>query len=318
MIYITDKPETTAFFLPKGAQWMPTPASHLGLRDTEYWRWFGTHGKSAWRCELPGNADTPEWPERRILLIDRASSSQFDQALEALNAGIDLPDGLILLALEGSRFRGQRGRSWTALRGNLHFTAHYRIDRPSLESGAGLTLAPVAATARAVEVATEGRARPSIKWVNDVFLNGAKIAGVLTATRMQGPTIQNAVFGIGVNVAQAPAIEPTPFVPRAGSLAPYGITLPCLFHHVARALDNAVFELRTQGSQTLFEAYLKRALFIGRNVRIWSEESGTGSTSRPLAEGRVLAMNRDLSLVIEGQPEPVRNGRMELCPGTPN
>ena len=42
--------------------------------------------------------------------------------------------------------------------------------------------------------------KPQIKWPNDVLINGAKIAGILSETVMQGNKLKGIVLGIGVNL----------------------------------------------------------------------------------------------------------------------
>lgn len=42
--------------------------------------------------------------------------------------------------------------------------------------------------------------KPQIKWPNDVLVNGAKIAGILSETVMQGIKLKGIVLGIGVNL----------------------------------------------------------------------------------------------------------------------
>jgi hypothetical protein len=64
----------------------------------------------------------------------------------------------------------------------------------------------------------------------------------------------------------------------------------------------------------LLQAYRAYAVVIGRPVRVWPEtESSSADQLRsvsPLARGVVAAIADDLSLVIEGHPEPVTRGRL--------
>ena len=308
MLYLTDQPETTAAFLPPGAAWQPATTAPVP-EDTAAWsRLFGA-GKPFWRCTVDDPPDAA-FPDRRVVLIDRAARSQFDAALIRLQQGGDLPDGLVCLALEGTGFRGQRDRAWVALRGNLHVTAHYEIDRPAAWLGAGLTMWPVVAAVQAVIDASEGRAVPDIKWINDVCLQGGKLGGVLTATRLRGERVERALVGIGLNVARAPALAPTPFVPATACLDGYGVSLPGLLAALVRRLDQSGRELRTVGPEPLYQAYRDRAGFIGRTVRIWPAHSADGRDTAPLGTGRVLDLMPDLSLLIEGCLDPVRDGRL--------
>lgn len=245
-----------------------------------------------------------------VVIIDTAPESQFDALIQALKQNPPGNDSLNAIALSGDRFRGQRNRPWTALRGNLHYTALYPLDVPVARIETGLTLLPVVAAAQAIEKVSDGIARPRIKWVNDLFLDGAKVAGVLTSTQIQGSLVQRAVFGIGINVAQAPELDPTPFVPRAGDLSHFQIALPDLLHALIDAMDEGVRTLRSSGSDILFEAYRARAAFLDKSVTIWPDDLSPSEEARPIARGRVLDLHPDLSLSIEGHPNLVRKGRM--------
>lgn len=305
MLYLTDNPRTAASFLPNGLEWRRCAQAALDAGDRQLWDVFGV-GKVVWTCKVPVPISVP-YPERRLVLIDLASSSQFDAALAALDRRVDLPNGLVCLALEGVRHRGQRQRAWKALRGNLHVTAHYRIGLDATQMAAGLTMLPVVAAASAIEDVTAARVRPRVKWVNDLLVDGRKVAGVLTATHMQGQTVERAVFGIGINVACAPELEPSLLVTPAGALAGGGILLPDILDAVLKRLDEGVEMLRAGAVDALFAAYRGRADFIGRAVRIWPED---GERHAPICEGQVRELLPDLSLELEGRSEPIRKGRM--------
>jgi biotin-(acetyl-CoA carboxylase) ligase len=189
-------------------------------------------------------------------------------------------------------------------------TAHYRIDAPATHVETGLTLLPAIASASAIAEATHGRAPVGIKWVNDILIRDRKVSGVLTSTHVQGERVERAIFGIGINVAVAPSIEPTPFVPAAGSLAEYNVSVPTVLDALIGQLDSLVAQLKEGGSSSLFPRYRALADFIDREVSIWPESCDDWRSARPLLSGRVIDLLPDLSLVIEGQADPIRKGRM--------
>jgi len=195
------------------------------------------------------------------------------------------------------------------------------LDLDAAEHQVGLTVLPAVATARAIAAASGGRVRPGTKWVNDLMLDGRKVAGVLTATQVHGGRLRHAVIGIGVNVAQAPELPPAPRVPRPGSLADadaafagddaWAMLLPPLLDE----LDRGRAQLVAGGAAALLAEYRARATFLGRGVTIWpvDEVPGQGDADvRPLARGVVRALRDDLSLELEGVDAPVRHGRMTL------
>lgn len=274
------------------------------------------------------------WPGT-LSIVDDAPASQFVALHTAWADGLEVPDHVACIALTGAKFRGQRGRSWSALRGNLHLTVHLVVDVPAREAQAALAVAPVVALARAIERVTSGSVQPRVKWVNDLLLprvrpdggstddgvTEGKVAGVLTATRTDGTSVRSVLYGIGVNVARAPSVPPSPrALPPAtladvdGSFANDDAWGP-LALAVLRELRDAVATLQGGKGTTLVEAYRDRAAFLGRDVTIWpvdADDDGIGGA--PLAAGRCLAMAEDLSLHLEGHEGWVRTGRMTLGP----
>jgi biotin-(acetyl-CoA carboxylase) ligase len=322
---LTDAPDAARALLAPLAAVGAVDAGPLAASMAELWEAFGSGAP-------PVTAAAPSVREgataRVVVVIDEAPRSQFDQMTAALRHGTQLPDGLVTVAAAGARFRGQRGRAWAALRGNLHLCAHYRLDLAAAPTQATLTMLPVVAAAEAVERVTEARVRPTIKWVNDLLLGGRKVGGVLTATHVLGASVTHAVFGIGLNVAQAPSLAPQPPADAGAALVanPPGCladvdpglvgALPAVLAATVEALDEGIARLRAGDLHSAFERYRERAGFVGQVVTIYPvNEPQTGSRAAsglptPLAQGRVAALLPDLSLVIEGHPEPLRSGRM--------
>ena len=313
MLWLTDRPDTTAAFLPPGGLWSPAWAGDLPPGPRAAWGLLGA-GARCWRFQ-----DFPDTAlERCAILIDDAPASQFEILQTALRSGIDLPDGSIALALTGSRFRGQRQRGWTAARGNLHLVAHYRLDLPAAATEAAAIMLPAVAAIESIERVSEGRCAPAIKWVNDLILPAGKVAGVLTSTQIEGERIVRALFGIGVNLERAPCLPATAFAPRAAALTEIDPTLrgklPELFAALMAVLDFEVESLRQPGATDLYPRYRARSACIGREVALWPCACDDLERSPPLAQGRVRDLLPDLSLVLEGRTEPVRNARLALLP----
>ncbi len=128
------------------------------------------------------------------------TESTNDRARELAEAGA--PSGTVVTAAEQSAGRGRRGRVWSAPAGKaLLYSA---ILRPLELAHVLLPLSVPVAVCEAVESVAAG-AEARIKWPNDVWLDQAKVAGVLIEARPP----EWAVIGIGVNVA----IEPAEFPP---------------------------------------------------------------------------------------------------------
>jgi BirA family biotin operon repressor/biotin-[acetyl-CoA-carboxylase] ligase len=125
---------------------------------------------------------------RPYLYVEECESTQL---LLAANAS----EGAVAVAEVQSAGRGRLGRTWTAPRGTgLLFSVLLR-PRVSGERLPELSLVAGRAVAEAITAVT-GLA-PSLKFPNDVLLDGRKTCGILAEAR-EG----RVVLGIGVNVNQ--------------------------------------------------------------------------------------------------------------------
>jgi BirA family biotin operon repressor/biotin-[acetyl-CoA-carboxylase] ligase len=208
--------------------------------------------------------------------------------------------------------------------GNLFLTVGIPVSRPAEAVAAGLMMLPAVCAMEAIRAGMTSAERLTVKWVNDILLDDRKVGGVLTATISRAGLVESAVLGIGVNVAGAPQIEPTPFVPEAGSLAGSGVsvTLGELTWRTLERLAERSRQLMEEGPEALLSAYRKASCVVGRWVRVWpaSADSAAAADSwpRPIAAGVATAVEEDLSLRIAGRAEPVTSGRLaleEACAG---
>src|SRR5687767_5837599 len=125
--------------------------------------------------------------------VERHASvgSTMDLAKERARAGA--PDGTVVIAEEMTGGRGSHGRPWVAPKGGLYLSIVLRgLKDPHL-----LTLALGNAVADTLEVAG---VEPRLKWVNDVHVDGKKMAGILVEGEATGGSFDFLVAGIGINV----------------------------------------------------------------------------------------------------------------------
>lgn len=254
-------------------------------------------------------------PWSRVVIIDEAPTSQYDALLTAVRQGVTLPSPTACLALTGTKFHGQKDRPWQALRGNLHLTIYVKLDVPAAHNQIGFTILPALAAIDAVSTLAKGEFGLGIKWINDIMIKDHKIGGVLTSTQIQGGKIKGAIFGIGLNIAQAPQIDPSPFVSGTDYLQRHvQIKLRELFWQLLVSFTKRSDELFSQGPEPLLCDYRRYSLTLGRTVCIWDEDSpeniASGLPGYPLGCGTLSAIGDDLSLKIG---EKVLNrGRLSL------
>jgi BirA family transcriptional regulator, biotin operon repressor / biotin---[acetyl-CoA-carboxylase] ligase len=107
----------------------------------------------------------------------------------------DAPEGAVAAAEEQSEGRGRLGRSWHAPpRRAVQFSV---LLRPSVEPSRLPELSLVAGQAVAEALAAETGVLPTLKYPNDVLIDGRKVAGILAEA-----TDGRVVLGVGVNANQ--------------------------------------------------------------------------------------------------------------------
>ena len=134
----------------------------------------------------------------RIDLIECGSTN--DEAAKLARAGA--AHGTIVIAERQTAGRGREGRVWQSPTGNVYLSA---VLRPPLAPGdvPPLTLAIGIGACDAVR---EFGAHVQLKWPNDLYVAGKKLAGVLVEAQSQGAKLESVIVGIGVNLATMPEL----------------------------------------------------------------------------------------------------------------
>lgn len=181
------------------------------------------------------------------------------------------------MTLDQTAGRGRRGRAWQMPPGN--FAASLAL-RPAGGPADVALLSFVAALAlhEALAAVCGPAARLSIKWPNDVLLNGGKVAGILLESGGAGGQVAALAVGIGVNLAAAP--PPGALVPKAAPAVSvlgetgHVVTRDEFLDIVAPAFARWQGQLTTWGFGPIRTAWLARAAHVGQTV---TARTGQGS-----------------------------------------
>ncbi len=109
-------------------------------------------------------------------------------------------EGCVVVSEEQSRGRGRLGRSFFSPSGNGIYMS--LLLRPACSPQEATLITSVAAVSICEALEVCGIKGAKIKWVNDVFVNGKKVCGILTEAGFGagGCTLDYAVLGVGINV----------------------------------------------------------------------------------------------------------------------
>ena len=165
--------------------------------------------------------------------------------------------GTLVTAGEQTAGRGRQGRGW--------------VTPPGVAIAASLVLRdyddllPLRAGLAVADVAGPGA---RVKWPNDVWIEGRKVAGILAEARGQ----DWAVLGIGVNVALDPATLPPEVAEIAGTLGRDVEQVEPTLVELLSALEQRL----TEGRDATLAALRDRDALLGQHVR-WQDGEGTGA-----------------------------------------
>lgn len=163
--------------------------------------------------------------------------------------------------------RGRRGRVWVSDDGNLYASA-LLVDPCDPRHLPELPFVAVTAARRAVAAhVARSEGRVTIKWPNDLLVDGAKAAGILLeSTRAPDGAIAVAI-GIGINCRIAPSGTETPATSLEAAGAP--VSAEDLFGSLAEALRRRVgIWNRGEGFAEIRSEWLAHARGIGEPIRV--------------------------------------------------
>lgn len=209
----------------------------------------------------------------------------------------------VAIANSQSAGRGRMGKSFMSPRGTGIYMSI--LLRPTLDAENALLITTAAAVAVAKVIEAHTAKKASIKWVNDVFVDGKKVCGILTEGQLtDNGKFDYAILGIGINLT----------VPKGGFMEIENIA-GALFENCDydknKIIDDilncfaAYYEKITDKPH--FEDYAKRDMLCGKVVNVIR-------AGEVLYSATVCGIDRDFSLVIEhdGKKENLATGEVSV------
>lgn len=206
----------------------------------------------------------------------------------------EIPMNTALLAKRQTGGRGRGTREWVSESGGLYMSILFLP--PTLEA---LSLWGALCV---VEMCEEklGLSDLVIRWPNDVYCRGRKLAGVLPQVKFWGSKVERAVLGVGLNVKQS--LESFPLELRDSVVTLQGLTgVDWSVEEIARILlcyfESRLPELALPGR--VAELCQPRLEGHQEGAQAFAVEEGSG-VKRAL--GRVLGLGERGELLLESGP----------------
>ena len=174
---------------------------------------------------LTGKSDIVSVEGIRAALPERYKNLPLEVKQSTVSTNIDVgaaaangaPHGTTTVSLEQKSGQGRLGKTFCSPKGGVYFST---LIRPTLSIEKAVMITPAAAVA-VHKAITEVLGLPvSIKWVNDIYMNGRKVVGISTQAQADIAVggISGIIVGIGINYNTAQTDFSPELKDKAGSL----------------------------------------------------------------------------------------------------
>jgi len=176
------------------------------------------------------------------------------------------PHGTLVVAEEQTAGRGRGQNQWsTPSHSAIAFSLVLRPDDLAPDQLGGMNAIGALAVVEAVE---DLGGEAEIKWPNDVLLQGAKVAGILTEATWRGNSLECVLIGVGVNVRPESVPDPGAIAFPATCLDE-ALNVKADRHQLLIAiLENLAGRVKDLGSPALVQAWHDHLAFKGEDVRV--------------------------------------------------
>lgn len=198
-----------------------------------------------------------------ILILDEVdSTSNFAKKL----AKDEKIDNTIIIANSQTAGRGRLGRSFVSNKSSGIYMSILLKPSFSLEYAKKMTCLASVAVSNAIDKLTGLESK--IKWVNDIYINGKKVSGILTeaSTLIEEGKLEYVVIGIGINTyAQLFSGELDKIATTLENEAQMIVSRCDL---IASVLNNIDYYLEHITENTFMDEYIAKSFVIGKRVEL--------------------------------------------------
>ncbi|HCQ74097.1 MAG TPA: biotin--[acetyl-CoA-carboxylase] ligase [Clostridiales bacterium] len=231
------------------------------------------------------------------------STNTYLKKLAAEGAG----EGTAVIANAQTAGRGRMGRSFASAQGLGVYMS--LLLRPDCAASCAQSLTANTAAAVCMAIETVSGVKPEIKWVNDLYLKGKKICGILCESAVSGDKLDYAVIGIGLNVITRPEDFPEELRHTAGSIySQTGLIIERgkLISAILTELGG-MYAAWCEDKSAYLNEYKSRCTMLGRVVTVISPDGDYDALAKDITP--------DFGLVVEtvdGETRTLHSGEISV------
>lgn len=216
-------------------------------------------------------------------------------------------EGTVIAAGSQTAGKGRLGRRfYSPSDTGIYLSLLLRPDTWPTEQAVGITTMAAVAACEAIEALGERTAQ--IKWVNDVFMDGKKVSGILTEASMglENGHLEYVIVGIGFNA----------YPPAGGFPEELGDIAGAVFlkresdgknRLAAEFLNRFMAYYTSENHRDYVEEYRKRSLVTGKEILVLKRDGAK--------KAKALDVDRDCRLLVEyenGEREKLSSGEISV------
>jgi len=222
--------------------------------------------------------------DRPIIVFKTIDSTNSEAKRLALNGA---SHGTVIISEEQTNGRGRKGKSFFSPPKTGIYASFILKPKVNIDDAQMVTIYAAVSVCNVIENLTN--LKPKIKWVNDIYLNGKKICGILTEaiSDFESGTVDFIIVGIGVNFSTKQEDFPKEIQDIAGSLPKTNISRN---QFIAALIDEMLKNANCIFQNNLIDLYKEHSLMLGKEI-IYQKNLQT-------LYGKVLDINERGNLVV--------------------
>lgn len=239
------------------------------------------------------------------ILPDIGSTNDYLREKAAQGKG----EGYAVVAGAQTRGKGRTGRSfYSPADTGIYLSLLLRPKDCGPAQAVKFTTMAAVAACEAIEKVSHRS--PQIKWVNDIYIDGNKVSGILTeaSVSLENGSLEYVLLGIGINVYPPEKGFPQELRETAGSV--FQERKSDGKNQLTAGFLNRLMEIYTKEETGEYaEEYRKRSMVLGKRIQILTPEGEKGA--------RALEIDKDCRLLVEyedGNRELLRAGEIRIRP----
>lgn len=249
--------------------------------------------------------------DKLIRVLSKNPLIKVEQILDSTNQWLldkipNIRSGQTCIAEYQLAGRGRRGRTWISpFASHLYFSYYWCFDS-GIEKLSGLSLLVGIATVNALEkIGIQG---VSLKWPNDIYYQGKKLAGILIELNAQANEACHTVIGIGINVRMPPdqaKLIDQPWI-DLNSICSGKVDRNVLSAALICELKGLLPEYEKKGLTPYLNRWFDLDCFLNKSVNVLLGDKNKAGICRGINDSGALLLE------VEGQIETYIGGEVSL------